>query len=78
MDDILQNKSHSKRAESSAPSLETATPDGPDPQAVISPETSSHSPDNSTQFYWRQLLPPQVLCCVYDPALYSSSEIEEM
>ena len=50
MDDMIQNNSHSKRtAESGVPSLETATPVVPDPQLVISPETSSHPPDNSAQ-----------------------------
>ena len=49
MDDILQNNSHSKTAESGVPSLETATPVVPDPQPVISPEISSHPPDNSVQ-----------------------------
>ena len=49
VDDILQNNSRSKRAESGVPSLETATPLVPDPQPVISSETSSHPPDNSVQ-----------------------------
>ena len=49
MDDILQNNSHSKTAESNAPPLETATPVVPDPRPVISPETSSHPSDNSAQ-----------------------------
>ena len=47
--DILQNNSHSKTAESSVPSLETATPVFPDPQPVIALETGSHPPDNSAQ-----------------------------
>ena len=59
VDDILQNNSQSKTAESGVPSLETATPVVPDPQPVVSPETSSHPP----------LLTPQVLCCVDHPAL---------
>ena len=49
MDDILQNSSHSKTAESGVPSLETATPVVPDPQAVIAPGIGSHPPDNSAQ-----------------------------
>ena len=49
LDDILQNNSLSRTAESGVPSLETATPVAPDPQPVIAPETSSHPPDNSAQ-----------------------------
>ena len=49
VDDILQNNSHSKTAESGVPSLETATPVVPDPQPAILPEISSHPPDNSAQ-----------------------------
>ena len=49
VDDILQNNSRSKATESGVPSLETATPVVPDSQPVISPETSSHPPDNSAQ-----------------------------
>ena len=49
VDDILQNNSHSKTAESGVPSSETATPVVPEPQPVISPEISSHQPDNSAQ-----------------------------
>ena len=60
MDDILQNNSHSKTAESGVPSLETATPVVPDPQPVISPETSSHPPDNTARSY-RSHRPPQRL-----------------
>ena len=49
VDDILQNNSHSKTAESGVPSLETASPVVPDPQPVTSPEISPHPPDNSAQ-----------------------------
>ena len=49
LDDILQNNSHSKTAESGVPSLETASPVVPDPQPVISPEISPHPPVNSAQ-----------------------------
>ena len=49
MDDILQNNSHSKTAESGVPSLETATPVVLIPQPIIAPETGSHPPDNSAQ-----------------------------
>ena len=42
VDDILQNSSHPKRAESGVPSLDKATPVVPDPRPVITPETSSH------------------------------------
>ena len=62
--DILQINSHSKTAESGVPSSETATPVVPEPKPIISPETSSHPPDNSAQ-----LLPSQVLCCIDHPAL---------
>ena len=46
VDNILRNNSHSKTTESNAPPLETATPVVPDPRPVITPETSSHPPDN--------------------------------
>ena len=49
MDDVLKNNSISKQVESGVPSLETATPVDPDPQPVISPETSSHLSDDSAQ-----------------------------
>lgn len=49
VDDVLQNNSHSKLVESGVPSLETATSVDPDPQPVISTETSSHPPDDSAQ-----------------------------
>ena len=49
LDDVLQNNSHSKLVESGVPSLETATSVDPDPQPVISTETSSHPPDDSAQ-----------------------------
>ena len=49
MDDILQNNSYSKTAESGVSSLETATPVVPEPQPVILPQTSSHPPDKSAQ-----------------------------
>ena len=49
VDDILQNNSHSKTAETGVPSSETATPVVPEPQPVISPEISLHPPDNSAQ-----------------------------
>ena len=67
MNDILQNNSRSKKAESGVPSLETATPVVPDPQQL-----SHLKPAHIhliTQLNWRQLLPPQVLCCVDHPAL---------
>ena len=49
VDDVLQNKAHSKTAESGVPSLETATSVVPDPKPFIAPETGSHPPDNSAQ-----------------------------
>ena len=49
MEDIVQDNSHSKTALSGVPSLEIAAPVVPNPQPVISPETSSHPPDNSVQ-----------------------------
>ena len=61
VDDILQNNSHSKTAESGVPSLETATPVVPDPQPVIAPETGSHPPDNSAQFETTPASPSPVL-----------------
>lgn len=49
VDDVLQNSPRSKPVESGVPSSETATPVDPDPQPVISPETSSHLPGNPAQ-----------------------------
>ena len=49
MDEVLQNNPGSKLDKSGVPSLETATTVDPDPKPVISPEPSSHPPDDSAR-----------------------------